>query len=677
MACSKNFFDDIKKELECSVCQEQFSEANEPKILKCLHTFCKNCLEGWLRQHRNGDLSCPTCRHITHCDNNDINKLPSNLFCKQLVEIVEAYSGQLEKEDSPHCGICDRRIALKFYCAECNCFLCDDSACSHVKGKVFEGHSVKEISRFKSNDVQDLARRANICKKHNDELRYYCDKCKVCICRDCALLEHRDHKFISFDQGLDQKKSEITKRMEEVEAVGCHLQEQKEILEKRRIGVDHSFDQATIQVNRFAEHCISLIRRHEEAMSKELLKAKESFENEFSSQMTSLSGKLTDINSSLEFGRDILERNNLPEILNVEETLERRFEDFLSSSEFNRPIEMNVCAVKYVGNNLSMLEKELGKIIFSNTDPSMSIALGKGLLEGLQGNDCTFMIITKDWLGETTYSETDKVEIDIQSLRTGEVIKPRICDSKDGCYEVKYKLDDAGEFSVSVAIGGEKIRGSPFHLKVEEIAKEKKNEESNRRRKDNKKDFENAIEEATKCAVCMQNETTINRECSRCSASYFACQSCLHSTFGMSGMAVCPFCPSLDGHRGNQPPGHMIWRIDSENALPGHGHTGTFIISCNFDRGIQDTSHPNPGVPYYCYFCMFYLPNTFEGFSLCVRLRRAFNSQSMFTVGDGNNIVSNFELKMRRTGGPGCNGYPDRGYLHRLDMQLLEKGFQP
>ncbi|XP_068724859.1 E3 ubiquitin-protein ligase TRIM71-like isoform X2 [Montipora capricornis] len=477
MACSKNFFDDIKKELECSVCQEQFSEVYEPKILKCLHTFCKNCLERWLRQHRYGDLSCPTCRHITHCDNNDINKLPSNLFCKQLVEIVEAYSGQLENEDSPQCGICDGRIALKFYCADCNCFLCDDCASLHAKGKIFKGHSVKEISRFKSNDVQDLARRANICKKHNDELRYYCDKCKICICRDCALLEHREHKFISFDHGLDQKKSQITKRMQDVEAVGRRLQERKEILEKRREKVGHSFDQAAIQlaieVNLIAEHCISLIRRHEEAMSKELVKAKESFENEISSQMTNLSGTLKGINSSLEFGRDILGRNNLPEILNVEETLERRFEDFLSSSEFNRPIEMNVSAVKYVGNKFSMLEKELGKIIFSNTDPSMSIARGKGLSEGLQGDDCTFMIITKDWQGETTYNENDQVEVDIQSLRTGEVMKPRIADSKDGCYEVKYKLDDAGEFSVSVTIEGEKVRGSPFQLKVEKRAKGK------------------------------------------------------------------------------------------------------------------------------------------------------------------------------------------------------------
>ena len=65
MAQRKSFFDDVKKELECSVCQELFSEVNEPKILKCLHTFCKNCPEAWLRRQREGQLSCPTCRQIT------------------------------------------------------------------------------------------------------------------------------------------------------------------------------------------------------------------------------------------------------------------------------------------------------------------------------------------------------------------------------------------------------------------------------------------------------------------------------------------------------------------------------------------------------------------------------------------------------------------------------------
>ena len=378
MACSRNFFDDVKKELECPVCQEQFSDVREPKILKCLHTFCKTCLTAWLpRQQRKGELSCPTCRRVTQCSANDIDKLLSNLFCKQLVEIVEAYSGQVRDEDSPHCGFCDEKKALKFYCIECNCFLCSDCAGLHGKGKAFKGHNIKEISKFDSSDVQRYVRRANVCKKHEDEVRYYCEKCNICICRDCALLEHREHNIISLDRGIDLKKSDITKRIQEVEDVGRRLQEQKQNLEKQKTRFDTSVDQSTLEIHRVAEHRINIIRRHEEAMTKELLKRKESFENEFSAKITDVNEKLMDIKSSLEFGRDILERNNLPEILNVEETLGRRFEDFSSSAGFSGPIELNTPAVKYVAADMFLSESELGKLV----DAEISIGQDKAMIE--------------------------------------------------------------------------------------------------------------------------------------------------------------------------------------------------------------------------------------------------------------------------------------------------------
>ncbi|XP_067055695.1 E3 ubiquitin-protein ligase TRIM56-like [Acropora muricata] len=411
MACSKNFFDDVKKELECSVCQEQFSDLREPKILKCLHTFCKSCLIAWLpRQQREGELSCPTCRRITQCSANDINKLPSNLFCKQLVEIVEAYSGHLGHEDSPHCGICDEKKALKFYCNDCNCFLCGDCAAGlHGKAKAFKGHNIKEISNFNSSDVQKYVRRANVCKKHEDEVRYYCEKCNICICRDCALLEHREHNIISLDDGLDLKKSDITKRIEEVEDVGRRLQEQKTNLEKQKTRFDTSVDQSTLEIHRVAEHWINIIRRHEEAMTKELLKRKESFEMEFCTKMTDVNEKLTDIKNSLEFGRDILERNNLPGILSVEETLGQRFEEFSSTTGFSEPIAMIVPCVNYVANDMLFSESELGKLV----DPKTSIEQGKRMTKVRLG-DFSF---TKNWRGETTYDAADQGDVDITSLR--------------------------------------------------------------------------------------------------------------------------------------------------------------------------------------------------------------------------------------------------------------------
>ena len=45
------------------MCLEQFKE---PKVLPCLHTFCKTCLEGVLVEGKDGTwtIPCPSCRKV-------------------------------------------------------------------------------------------------------------------------------------------------------------------------------------------------------------------------------------------------------------------------------------------------------------------------------------------------------------------------------------------------------------------------------------------------------------------------------------------------------------------------------------------------------------------------------------------------------------------------------------
>ena len=465
MAQSRSFFDEVKKELECSVCQEQFSETNEPKILKCLHTFCKSCLEAWLRQQSGGALSCPTCRQITECPSNNISNLPSNLFYKQMVDIVKAYSGQ-GQEDSPHCGNCDKGKSLKFYCADCNHFLCEDCAGAHRKMKALRGHQVKEIGKFKPSDARDYARRANVCKKHNDEVRFYCEQCVICICRDCAILDHREHNIVSLDNGLQNKKSEIEKKMQEVHANVPLLKIKKEFLQKQRARMTKSVELATEEIHRTAERNIEFIRQHESSVTERLMNQKETFDAAFSNTVTGLDDKLVEIESSLDFGKEILQRNNLPEILNVEEVLEQRFQELMEPCVFN--LKVNYSAVKYVANDLSSLKDSPGKLLTTNTEPSLTMVDGMGLTEGVQGENCTFTVITKDSKGNKTHSEIDRVQVYIQSPQTGESVRSVIADSEDGCYKVSYKPEVAGGFNVVIKVAGEAINGSPFHLNVKE-----------------------------------------------------------------------------------------------------------------------------------------------------------------------------------------------------------------
>ena len=45
--------------LECSVCLETF---DNPRTLHCLHSFCKKCLENFVKGKSKDQLNCPVCR---------------------------------------------------------------------------------------------------------------------------------------------------------------------------------------------------------------------------------------------------------------------------------------------------------------------------------------------------------------------------------------------------------------------------------------------------------------------------------------------------------------------------------------------------------------------------------------------------------------------------------------
>ena len=166
-----------------------------------------------------------------------------------------------------------------------------------------------------------------MCKEHEDEFRFFCESCQICICRDCAILDHDDHRKISLEKGLENKTTEIENKMREVQANGSQLRNKKESLEKRRIKVMNSFEYTTNSVRMVAEQWITFIRKHEADITEKLMKQKDAFEAEFSNQMWSLDGRVMEIESSLNFGLEILSRKNLPEILDVEEMLEDRLQE--------------------------------------------------------------------------------------------------------------------------------------------------------------------------------------------------------------------------------------------------------------------------------------------------------------------------------------------------------------
>ena len=127
----------IKKEdVTCAVCLDVY---DDPRLLPCLHTFCKKCLTktatitSQLRAHT--QLSCPTCR-TQHELSSGVDNL---LVSTQIKADVDKFLSESSKVVT--CGLCLSTAQAVKYCHTCDqplCQLCYEShqrmKCTKVPG---------------------------------------------------------------------------------------------------------------------------------------------------------------------------------------------------------------------------------------------------------------------------------------------------------------------------------------------------------------------------------------------------------------------------------------------------------------------------------------------------------------------------------------------------------------
>ncbi|XP_060763256.1 E3 ubiquitin-protein ligase DTX3L [Neoarius graeffei] len=181
------------------------------------------------------------------------------------------------------------------------------------------------------------------------------------------------------------------------------------------------------------------------------------------------------------------------------------------------------------------------------------------------------------------------------------------------------------------------------------------------------------------CSICLeQMGKSQMRTLEKCKHSF--CKDCIKRAFEVK--PVCPTCGVIYGAlKGTQPKGGKMKVTYDKLSLPGYENYGTIIIHYVIPDGIQEDEHPNPGQPYQGAVRLAYLPHSTEGNKVLKLLRQAFDQRLIFTVGRSsttgrNNVVTwnDIHHKTSYTGGPTLYGYPDPGYLKRVQEELKVKG---
>nr|XP_032834799.1 E3 ubiquitin/ISG15 ligase TRIM25-like [Petromyzon marinus] len=183
--------ENVDRELTCSICLDTF---DCPTTLSCGHSFCLYCLEDAWKEA--DSYCCPQCRKTFPRR----PQLTRNVTIANLMEQLRVTETMAAAADGVvFCDNCPegQTPAVKT-CLKCETSFCTEHLAPHLERAKFNDHVLV------SPDVNSEARK---CKRHKEELKFYCEKDLSLVCRDCTIAgDHTGHKFITLEDEHQARK---------------------------------------------------------------------------------------------------------------------------------------------------------------------------------------------------------------------------------------------------------------------------------------------------------------------------------------------------------------------------------------------------------------------------------------------------------------------------------------
>ncbi|XP_057299646.1 uncharacterized protein LOC130630245 isoform X2 [Hydractinia symbiolongicarpus] len=208
--------------VKCSYCSQTLEE---PKILECNHTFCKECLDGLLVFRHNGSatIQCPEelCEEETSLESSETtNSLATNHNMSAVVKSLSHENTKYLCEESSNC-----KSSVTRSCTKCQTNTCDDCWLSH---DCVDADYTPIIFHRRAQTILPF------CTSHRSIANVICSDCDgAYICRYCQHRTHVGHESDTIQTEAGKIKHSLLKQVEDGEKKrqraklliqGCHKQ---------------------------------------------------------------------------------------------------------------------------------------------------------------------------------------------------------------------------------------------------------------------------------------------------------------------------------------------------------------------------------------------------------------------------------------------------------------------
>ena len=356
-------------------------------------------------------------------------------------------------------------------------FLCVDCHALHSRGRNTRQHAVQELSSM-SGLVASYASRLRACPEHKTEQsRLWCSTCAKLVCRECAVLEHRDHKYSSLAALFATREPQVLQRHAAVQTRVGSVQEAIAALEELEEALAHNCARACEDVAAATQAHVQLLLQRQTELTAQCRALAAQKRGRLVGQREALEQALADMQAASSFAHTCMTSGRdapLAPLLDYD-ALEADLLRLRTAELVLAPQESAALSFAVQSTACAEAIKQLGTVSGKATNASACTASGAGVSTAQQGAAAEFAVQAMDYAGARRDVGGDLVQLTLAARGEGgggggvDVSAQSalaVDDRKNGAYVCRYVPPQQGQLSLAVRVRGVHIKGSPFTVDV-------------------------------------------------------------------------------------------------------------------------------------------------------------------------------------------------------------------
>ncbi|XP_066299092.1 tripartite motif-containing protein 2-like [Branchiostoma lanceolatum] len=445
--------------LTCPVCMLQF---RDPKILPCLHTFCKGCLEEWATKQQ--PLECPTCRTQVSLPDQGVEGLRTNFYVNNLLDFAAAKKGA---EPGVPCQVCEGNVeGSKSWCADCAVLLCQSCTAVHRKLPCSKDHEVTPEETLKAEEAISNFHRKRHCDKHKKyELEFYCESCNALVCTACTVVDHRpgkDHNPVEIATVAQQRKETLQALLQDIDPRLMEIQASVKEVERKMANLMPSKEAATNQAKAYFRQLVDLLQKREKEILRQIDEQCRADGKALQTKKEAIEFELAGLTSAQTFCQQAVERGSDVHILEVGNQVKTRVETLLAKE---LDLESDWSEFQFVENTaVTDFEKEVKDLggVKTKIDVSKCKVVVKPAVQGFQ---CVAVLTTVNKEGRPCVTNSKAVTTNMKDP-SGTDVPTQLQMKNAGVWEISYVPQVTGNHRLEVKVNSQQVSGSPFDVDV-------------------------------------------------------------------------------------------------------------------------------------------------------------------------------------------------------------------